>query len=77
MTEHDGAGARDAHEVADRPDEGPDDRQDVTADVIADISADVPAVTQAPGRSERAWAKDLWLSMSRRDVDALPRSARA
>ena len=73
MTEHDGAGARDAHEVAARPDAGPDDRQDVTADV----TADVPAVTPAPGRSERAWAKDLWLSMSRRDLDALPRSARA
>lgn len=73
MTEHDGADAQDAPEVAARPDEGPDDQRCATDDAQATSQATSPAAA----RPERAWAKDLWLSMSRRDLDALPRSARA
>lgn len=72
MTEHDGADAQDAREVAGRPDEGQHDRPSAADDVPA--PAALPAL---PGRTERAWAKGLWLSMSRREADTLPRSARA
>jgi len=71
MTEHDEA--QQAHEADDRfDDEQVHDAQHAAADDDATVTPDAPA------RPERAWAKDLWLSMSRpRDLDPLPRSARA